>query len=130
MGLCFFCQKETEIPFQCPFCNNYYCEEHRLPENHQCVQLPEREWDTFSKIKNLREGYGWGLDKPPQDFLQPEPEQETFETYFRRDELDKTPQKITKRIKQKEESKLGKIIIGLIIISGLIIILYELGVFF
>ena len=33
MGKCEFCGEEVELPFQCSFCNGYFCIEHRLPEN-------------------------------------------------------------------------------------------------
>lgn len=36
---CQKCQQETFLPFKCPYCGNYYCAEHRLPENHQCQQI-------------------------------------------------------------------------------------------
>ncbi len=26
------------LPFKCPYCNHYYCAEHRLPENHNCPE--------------------------------------------------------------------------------------------
>lgn len=25
------------LPFQCKRCGNYFCEKHRLPENHECI---------------------------------------------------------------------------------------------
>ena len=39
MGKCEFCKKEITLPFQCQYCNSYFCTEHRLPENHGCVGL-------------------------------------------------------------------------------------------
>jgi len=36
---CQECQKETFLPFKCPYCEGYFCSEHRLPENHQCPQI-------------------------------------------------------------------------------------------
>jgi uncharacterized protein YkwD len=35
-------RKNDLIPFKCPFCNLYFCSEHRLPENHGCPNTPER----------------------------------------------------------------------------------------
>lgn len=26
------------MPFKCPYCNQYFCAEHRLPENHNCPE--------------------------------------------------------------------------------------------
>jgi len=36
---CEKCQKEVFLPFKCPYCGNYFCSEHRLPENHECPQI-------------------------------------------------------------------------------------------
>jgi Zn-dependent protease len=27
------------MPFKCPYCGNYFCHEHRLPENHNCSEI-------------------------------------------------------------------------------------------
>lgn len=36
---CMFCAKilDSLLPFKCKRCGNYYCSEHRLPENHDCI---------------------------------------------------------------------------------------------
>lgn len=39
MTKCDECGKETSMPYKCKFCGNYYCSEHRLPENHNCSGL-------------------------------------------------------------------------------------------
>ena len=44
---CKRCDVETYMPFRCPYCGEFFCTEHRLPENHEC---PE-----YWKAKNLRE---------------------------------------------------------------------------
>jgi Zn-dependent protease len=36
---CQYCGKNVDFPFQCSFCGMYYCDEHRLPENHNCPEL-------------------------------------------------------------------------------------------
>jgi len=36
---CHYCGKEVTLPFKCPFCGQYFCEDHRLPENHNCPEL-------------------------------------------------------------------------------------------
>ena len=38
---CEYCGKEVLLPFRCKFCGGYFCEEHRLPENHNCPNLPK-----------------------------------------------------------------------------------------
>jgi len=35
---CQYCNKGVALPFKCPFCNQYHCSEHRLPENHKCPE--------------------------------------------------------------------------------------------
>jgi len=42
MGKCEFCAEQIDLPFQCPFCNGYFCIEHRLPESHSCINAPPR----------------------------------------------------------------------------------------
>jgi len=36
---CHYCGREVILPFKCPFCGQYFCEDHRLPENHNCPEL-------------------------------------------------------------------------------------------
>jgi len=36
---CQKCQKEVFLPFRCPYCGEYFCSEHRLPENHECPRI-------------------------------------------------------------------------------------------
>ncbi len=36
MGVCDYCQKATYLPFYCKYCGGTFCEEHRLPEQHEC----------------------------------------------------------------------------------------------
>jgi len=36
-GLCSYCfEKLIDIPYRCHRCGGIYCEEHRLPERHNC----------------------------------------------------------------------------------------------
>ena len=35
---CQYCEEDVVLPFRCPFCKQYYCTEHRLPENHECPE--------------------------------------------------------------------------------------------
>lgn len=39
---CDYCGREVYLPFRCPYCGGKFCEEHRLPENHNCPSLRER----------------------------------------------------------------------------------------
>lgn len=36
---CRKCGRETFLPFRCPYCNDQFCTEHRLPENHGCPKI-------------------------------------------------------------------------------------------
>jgi len=42
LALCYICGKEVDLPFRCSYCNLSFCDEHRLPENHNCVNMPSR----------------------------------------------------------------------------------------
>lgn len=42
MSKCKFCGVEIELPFQCNYCGEYFCEAHRLLENHNCPNAPPR----------------------------------------------------------------------------------------
>jgi hypothetical protein len=41
MKKCEKCGKEVLFPFTCTYCGNDYCDEHRLPESHECSNLPK-----------------------------------------------------------------------------------------
>lgn len=36
---CAYCGETQDLPFQCNYCNDRFCAEHRLPEDHRCVKL-------------------------------------------------------------------------------------------
>jgi len=35
---CRYCDRDVFLPFKCPYCSQYFCIEHRLPENHACSE--------------------------------------------------------------------------------------------
>ena len=37
MGVCDFCNKETDLLFKCIHCGAFFCKKHRLPEDHACL---------------------------------------------------------------------------------------------
>lgn len=51
---CEFCGKEIDhIPFQCEYCGRYYCDDHRLHENHYCTYaLKKLEQEKSSSLKD------------------------------------------------------------------------------
>jgi Zn-dependent protease len=47
---------EVYMPFRCPYCGNFFCAEHRLPENHNCqeiwkAKIPQPPLHTASPIR-------------------------------------------------------------------------------
>jgi len=51
MSKCEQCGEEVLFPFKCNYCGKIFCSEHRLPENHQCPNLPKEPPDfVTSKI--------------------------------------------------------------------------------
>jgi uncharacterized protein YkwD len=40
MSKCEECGREVALPFICSYCGGYYCDEHRLPESHECSNQP------------------------------------------------------------------------------------------
>ncbi len=36
---CSYCERDEPLPFRCPYCGEYFCSEHRLPEHHECPNL-------------------------------------------------------------------------------------------
>jgi len=36
---CAYCGDFQDMPFECNYCKDPFCAEHRLPEDHRCVKL-------------------------------------------------------------------------------------------
>ena len=58
---CAYCGNLTDLPFQCNYCKDPFCAEHRLPEEHRCVKLNQIRAKRFGEKKVIRDG---GRDKP------------------------------------------------------------------
>ncbi len=58
---CAYCGDLTDLPFQCNYCKDPFCSEHRLPEEHRCVKLSQIRAKRFGEKKVIRDG---GRDKP------------------------------------------------------------------
>ncbi|UTF55351.1 AN1-type zinc finger domain-containing protein [Natronosalvus rutilus] len=41
MSRCHVCHEPLDLPNDCNYCGEYYCSEHRLPENHNCPNLDQ-----------------------------------------------------------------------------------------
>jgi hypothetical protein len=54
MSKCKKCGKEVVLPFTCTYCGKAFCDEHRLPESHECNKLPEdaKFWYRHKKLVN------------------------------------------------------------------------------
>jgi len=56
MVKCEYCGKEVMLPYECKFCGRHFCVEHRLPESHNCPNLPPRsplrQWKLKETLKS------------------------------------------------------------------------------
>ena len=43
-------------PFECTYCKDPFCDEHRLPEDHRCVKLTVLRAKKFGEKKVIRDG--------------------------------------------------------------------------
>jgi len=48
MATCDRCGEQVGMPYRCRFCGGTFCDEHRLPENHECPGLEE--WNDPSGV--------------------------------------------------------------------------------
>ena len=53
---CAYCGELTDLPFECNFCKDPFCSEHRLPEDHRCVKLSQIRAKRFGERKVIRDG--------------------------------------------------------------------------
>ncbi len=58
---CAYCGDLTDLPFQCNYCKDPFCSEHRLPEEHRCVKLSQIRAKRFGEKKVIRDG---GRNRP------------------------------------------------------------------
>ncbi len=54
MDTCYYCGGETDLPFECNYCKDKFCAEHRLPEQHRCVKLHLIRAKRFGERKVVR----------------------------------------------------------------------------
>ncbi|TBR11970.1 MAG: nucleotide-binding protein [Candidatus Nitrosotenuis sp.] len=60
---CAYCGNETELPFECNYCKDPFCSDHRLPEEHRCVKLSQIRAKRFGQKGVIREQKGGFLRK-------------------------------------------------------------------
>ncbi|HSB50644.1 MAG TPA: AN1-type zinc finger domain-containing protein [Nitrosopumilaceae archaeon] len=53
---CAYCGDMTDLPFECNYCKDPFCAEHRLPEEHRCVKLTSIRAHKFGQRKVIRDG--------------------------------------------------------------------------
>jgi len=54
---CAYCGDMTDMPFECIYCKDPFCSEHRLPDDHRCVKLTQLRAKKFGeKRKIIRDG--------------------------------------------------------------------------
>jgi predicted nucleic acid binding AN1-type Zn finger protein len=62
---CQICGKKLDLPFRCSYCQDYFCVDHKLPENHQCAGLPKEPF-WYSKKRKLAEATERRVDRCPK----------------------------------------------------------------
>ncbi|HXG74474.1 MAG TPA: AN1-type zinc finger domain-containing protein [Candidatus Nitrosotenuis sp.] len=60
---CAYCGNKTDLPFECNYCKDQFCSEHRLPEEHRCVKLTSIRAKRFGEKKVIRGQKGGFLGK-------------------------------------------------------------------
>jgi predicted nucleic acid binding AN1-type Zn finger protein len=53
---CAYCGDFQDMPFQCNYCKDPFCAEHRLPEDHRCVKLTQIRAKKFGQRGVIRDG--------------------------------------------------------------------------
>lgn len=55
---CHYCEQyKPGLPFRCNYCGNYFCSDHRLPENHACPRVGGPKQPGYSDVPSLQEKY-------------------------------------------------------------------------
>lgn len=49
---CQLCKEDVDLPYCCSYCGQYFCDDHRLPEQHFCPGLPKKSWNAYKKFKS------------------------------------------------------------------------------
>lgn len=57
---CAYCGDLQDMPFECNYCKDPFCAEHRLPEEHRCVKLTQIRAKKFGE-RVIRDG---GKNRP------------------------------------------------------------------
>lgn len=49
---CKFCFRQDYLPFQCKYCREFYCLEHRMMDDHQCIKKKYKKKCPICQSKN------------------------------------------------------------------------------
>jgi len=52
---CNYCLQPTPLPYQCSRCEEWYCQDHRLPEEHNCPEGKRKTEKIVRRIKPKKE---------------------------------------------------------------------------
>jgi len=52
---CTYCGERKDFPFECNYCKDKFCADHRLPEDHRCVKLHQIRAKRFGQKSVKRE---------------------------------------------------------------------------
>lgn len=55
MAICFTCGTSVGMPYSCKLCKNKFCAQHRLPENHSCLNLGHYSSPEYKQEKKEKE---------------------------------------------------------------------------
>ena len=53
---CAYCGDMVDLPFECNYCKDPFCAEHRLPEDHRCVKLTQIRAKKFGQRGVISDG--------------------------------------------------------------------------
>jgi len=48
---CKLCFRQDYLPFQCKYCREFYCLEHRMIRDHHCLQYKSLQCILYKKIQ-------------------------------------------------------------------------------
>ena len=60
---CAYCGEMQDMPFECNYCKDPFCAEHRLPEEHRCVKLSQIRVKRFGERRVIRDKSNAGFFK-------------------------------------------------------------------
>ncbi len=109
MSICAYCGGEESMPFTCKFCGLFYCANHHLPENHECIGL--------EKFKEAR-------GKKPEKWIY-----DPFHERFKKEPGRAKPRPIVERIVEAaREMTAEKILYMILLIIAAILVLETLKI--